>query len=280
MRSETGSVTRSYIRRPNDGTALLVVAHPDDEVIFFFGTIARLKARGWSVHVVCVTGTSDTPAETTVRQREFWESCRRLRVSGELLHLLDARGASLCQEGLQERVSSLFSLHRPLIVVTHNPWGEYGHLHHMQVSAAVHSTFGNRVLCPSGPLPPRMMTALNEDAYKSKIEHMRCSYESQAFAASWCSQSENLVRIPSPVAVALAGVLSSNVSTSSWAADVRPEVRKILLALADCINDPSRHARGELITVPSTTWMKRLAPAVRRGLSPSGPSETSLLGAS
>lgn len=252
--------------RTRRGTALFVVAHPDDEVVFFFGTIARLRAAGYDVRVACVTGIWDAVSETRVRQQEFWESCHHLGVEAAFLYLRDARGLRLQEDQLVTNVTGLSSSRRPSVVITHNPWGDYGHPHHMQVSAAVHSVFGNRVLCPSGPLRHRVRTLLDGVAYNAKTEHMRRFYASQSFALPWCSQTENLSRVEPTVAVTLARMLSGE-EWSTSEPSYRLELRSILTALARCVGDPERHAEGELASIPCRKWVARLAPAVTRCLS-------------
>lgn len=116
---------------------LLVVAHPDDETLFFAGLLQSLK--DW--HVVCVTdGHADGLGGQ--RQMEFLKACKALKVkTAEIFKLPDVFDSRLDILELTSRLKALGTFKK---VFTHSIVGEYGHRHHQDVSFATHQAFAKR----------------------------------------------------------------------------------------------------------------------------------------
>jgi LmbE family N-acetylglucosaminyl deacetylase len=115
---------------------LIVVAHPDDETIFFGGLLQTKRPR--PVKIVCVT---DGNADGLKKKRfaQFAAATARLGVKDvAYFNLPDIYDQRLSQEVL---ISLLRSLARPERIFTHGIIGEYGHPHHQDVSHAVHLAF-------------------------------------------------------------------------------------------------------------------------------------------
>ncbi|MCC7441831.1 MAG: PIG-L family deacetylase [Bdellovibrionales bacterium] len=123
-------------------TSLLVVAHPDDETIFFGGLLLATRSRHW--RVICVTdGNAD--GHGTTRAAQFQAACKALGVrKAEQWDFPDIYEKRLDLARLGERLRAILdSKDRPGEVYTHGPLGEYGHPHHQDVCAAVHRAFGD-----------------------------------------------------------------------------------------------------------------------------------------
>ncbi|OVA19558.1 N-acetylglucosaminyl phosphatidylinositol deacetylase [Macleaya cordata] len=61
-------------------TVLLVVAHPDDESMFFSPTILYLTSAGHNVHILCLsTGNADGKGDT--RREELYQACAALKMN-------------------------------------------------------------------------------------------------------------------------------------------------------------------------------------------------------
>ena len=77
------------LRADGAGTgALLVIAHPDDECMFFTPTLLGLARQGITAHVLCLsTGNFDGLGAT--RSRELRASCVELGVDASRVHCLD-----------------------------------------------------------------------------------------------------------------------------------------------------------------------------------------------
>ncbi len=107
---------------------ILVVAHPDDEMIFFR---QFLKRHGSTTLVLCITNGGHP-----TRQKEFMRSVARFQARGVILNFPDEPrdwpGARVEQVlDAVVRASSATQL------VTHNEQGEYGHPHHRQLHEIV-----------------------------------------------------------------------------------------------------------------------------------------------
>jgi LmbE family N-acetylglucosaminyl deacetylase len=184
--------------------AAIVVAHPDDEVIFFGALAARLVERGWDVDVICVTGRFGSSWATGTRRAEFSRACWAMRVKGRMLNLPDEQGP-LDEAVLSREFAERVRWNHYSRIYTHGPWGEYGHLHHVQTSLATHR-FGHAVQSLAGPFLPDVAVALSPAELDYKRRLAERSYPSQSFASRWCSEDESLVRFGSAAVEFLAGL--------------------------------------------------------------------------
>lgn len=118
--------------------SLLVVAHPDDETIFFGGLLQVHRRRPWKV--ICVTdGNADGLGEK--RRGDFARACAKFKIkSYEMWDFPDRFEHRLDVLKLAERLSH----ENAVEVFTHGPLGEYGHPHHQDVCLAVHRAFEKR----------------------------------------------------------------------------------------------------------------------------------------
>jgi LmbE family N-acetylglucosaminyl deacetylase len=120
----------------SDGRVCIVVAHPDDEVLWFGGGLLALEQASTDVTVVCLTN-----ARHPVRSREFEELCRRVSARSLMLDYPDG-GRAMFPEFPVE-LSPLLSDAgvEPAgleFVITHSPLGnERAHPQHGQCWAAV-----------------------------------------------------------------------------------------------------------------------------------------------
>lgn len=114
---------------------LLIVAHPDDETIFFGGTVQTYRRRPWKI--VCVTdGNADSMGSK--RQDDFRRACHKLGVkNAEMWNFPDRFENRLDVPALINRLKT----ETPSEIFTHGILGEYGHPHHQDVCLAVHRAF-------------------------------------------------------------------------------------------------------------------------------------------
>ncbi|MHB1776893.1 MAG: PIG-L family deacetylase [Acidimicrobiales bacterium] len=145
-------------------TLMAVHAHPDDEVLFTGGALARYGAEGVRTVVVTCTGgelgygrdgvagrtaAADQAEVAAARRRELEASCRLLGVHE--LALLGYRDSGMAGwpsnraagafaaaplEEAAARLAELLERHRPQVVVTYGADGFYGHPDHVQAHRA------------------------------------------------------------------------------------------------------------------------------------------------
>jgi glycosyltransferase involved in cell wall biosynthesis len=159
-------------------SALVIVAHPDDEILWFGGTILLHQDLAWTA--ACVTYNTQTP-----RGKDFLRVCGQIHARGILLGMEDAYNALLNEEVLENKLCQLLKKQQWHVVLTHNPSGEYGHPHHRQVCRIVkkfwkksfQSGFGAQNINGLVRLPPAIFSRKRElfDFYQSagKNERMK-----------------------------------------------------------------------------------------------------------
>lgn len=147
--------------------ALLVVAHPDDETLFFGGLLLETPSYEWTV--ICVTdGNGDGRGKE--RATEFSTACSKLGAKHfEMWHYPDKADERLnvteLELRLRERVKGFEK------VFTHGVIGEYGHIHHQDVSYAVHmATSDTEVLSCAYNIYPDFKVELSEKSFQRKTD--------------------------------------------------------------------------------------------------------------
>lgn len=116
---------------------ICVVAHPDDEVLWAGGLIMQ-NAGEWTVMCVSI------PRADPVRAKKFKDSCRILGAEARLIDWQEP-AASEQMTHLNEIDLSEFDH-----ILTHNAWGEYGHVHHRCVHQWVRRKWGNKKISTFG----------------------------------------------------------------------------------------------------------------------------------
>uniref|UniRef100_A0A182PQU5 N-acetylglucosaminylphosphatidylinositol deacetylase n=1 Tax=Anopheles epiroticus TaxID=199890 RepID=A0A182PQU5_9DIPT len=143
-------VRRSHL--PPCNRALLVTAHPDDEVMFFGPTILELRRRQCRVFVLCLSeGNHDRKG--AIRRQELWDACESMGIRPEDITLVNAthlqddptaewKTGTIASQLLRQ----LESLDAELLI-TFDKEGVSGHPNHCAIYYATAS------LCLSGLIP-------------------------------------------------------------------------------------------------------------------------------
>jgi LmbE family N-acetylglucosaminyl deacetylase len=113
-------------------TVAIIVAHPDDEVLWVGGTI--LSNPLWKCFIVCLSRKSDLD-----RAPRFHNSLAELKSEGVIGDLDDGPGQVPLEDKVVEHlILELLPTKHFDLIITHNPAGEYTrHLRHEEVGKAV-----------------------------------------------------------------------------------------------------------------------------------------------
>lgn len=158
---------------------LCVVAHPDDETLYFAGLLMKKRKIPWVV--ACVTdGNAD--GRGVQRNLEFKKACKLLKVSQAVwLGFADRFESRLNIEQIVTSLSENFP--SPELVYTHGVLGEYGHPHHQDVSFAVHRLYAkkHRVMSVAYNCFPDECVALSPAEYRLKSRILAEVYAREFF---------------------------------------------------------------------------------------------------
>ncbi|CAN6482546.1 unnamed protein product [Victoria cruziana] len=117
---------------------LLVIAHPDDESMFFTPTILYLISARHVVHILCIS-TGDAEGKGTLRRNELYQACVLLKVQLQRVKVIDHLDL---QDGLDKSWSPVLVkdlIEEALIawkidtVITFDNYGISGHRNHQDV---------------------------------------------------------------------------------------------------------------------------------------------------
>lgn len=139
-----GSGTPSISNNLNDGQTIIVVAHSDDEALWFQPFLARARA------VVQVAGGA-APAQRTAQRLAYGAAYERNRIQHVYPNyatnddwMRDFGTRDRCERdqvfnagAFRERLRPYFADASNKRFLTHNHWGEYGHSHHRIVGEVV-----------------------------------------------------------------------------------------------------------------------------------------------
>ncbi|CAM8975089.1 unnamed protein product [Rhodiola kirilowii] len=121
---------------------LLVIAHPDDESMFFSPTINYLTAKGHDLHVLCVS-TGNADGMGNMRKEELYKACAILKVPLHQIKVLDSPELqdgfgkvwdhNLLSKIIEEEVGS----GNIDLILTFDSYGISGHCNHRDVHHGV-----------------------------------------------------------------------------------------------------------------------------------------------
>ena len=171
-----GTTSGAAFRRPERllpgwRSALVVVAHPDDETFGLGALIAGLTASGTAVHVLCFTrGEASTLNENdsdllAARARELRQAGSALGVASvTLLDYPDSRLTSIPQPDLAAHVTRLAGRHRPDGLLVFDDTGITCHPDHQAATrAAVHAARAAGLPVLAWVLPDAIAGRLREE---------------------------------------------------------------------------------------------------------------------
>ncbi|XP_050251814.1 uncharacterized protein LOC126698550 isoform X1 [Quercus robur] len=123
---------------------LLVVAHPDDESMFFSPTISYITARGHNLHILCLS-IGDADGKGNIRKEELYQACAILKVPLQQVKTLDhpelqdGFGRVWNHTLLAKIIEGEINSHGIDLIITFDRYGVSGHCNHRDVHYGVRS---------------------------------------------------------------------------------------------------------------------------------------------
>lgn len=154
---------------------VLFVAHPDDELLFFYKNI--VNDPGWLV--ICMTNGGNR-----VRANEFIALMKYIQASYQIWNFKDGSNVIWNENKVCRKIKNILKLKKEWnMVATHNYEGEYGHLQHKQLNSLVRNSYKRKNLYT--PIQKynleKEYNRLSSKESKHKEFLMRKYYKSQVF---------------------------------------------------------------------------------------------------
>ncbi len=109
---------------------LVIVAHPDDEIIWIGGTLIRHQ-KNWDITIISLCRINDRD-----RAPKFKKVCKMLGAKCFLSNLEDKKLMPIDKQKIKKRILKLADKNYDYIF-THGKNGEYGHIRHKEIHVAV-----------------------------------------------------------------------------------------------------------------------------------------------
>lgn len=149
---------------------LLVVAHPDDEVLWFGGLLLRTASRiKWTVQC-CFT-----PRRDPERASKFLAACAALGANAMLREVVEL----FKHDSIEALLPEPSILAGYAVVATHGPTGEYGHRHHQQLHHWAKKFCAERLVWSAYGSSSLVEVRLTDAEWMAKRVALQC-YDSQA----------------------------------------------------------------------------------------------------
>lgn len=140
----------------------LVVAHPDDESLWFGGLLAS-EPGDWTV--ICCS----IPRADPIRAWKFFDACEVLGAKARLLPFVETDAK---EPLLHVDIIDLSGFDQ---IVTHNSVGEYGHGHHIYLNRVLKARYPDKVVTGGyGKAAGSKLVVLNEHQLRIKMAALRC----------------------------------------------------------------------------------------------------------
>ncbi|VVB06120.1 unnamed protein product [Arabis nemorensis] len=127
---------------PQKKNVMFVIAHPDDESMFFSPTINYLSSNAYNLHILCLS-TGNADAMGSIRKDELYRACAVLKVPLQQLKILDhpnlqdGFGQVWSHDLLANIIEEEVTTHDIHTIITFDNYGVSGHCNHRDVHHGV-----------------------------------------------------------------------------------------------------------------------------------------------
>lgn len=142
---------------------VVVVAHPDDEVLWCGGLLAKYPG-DWTV--ICCS----IPRIDPIRAWKFHNAVETLGAKSVLMPFTEPDP----KEHMTDRLK-LLQLDNYDFIVTHGKAGEYGHVHHIDIHNYISSKWADKTACFGYSIGSRGKHLLTLDVFTSKVKRRALS---------------------------------------------------------------------------------------------------------
>jgi LmbE family N-acetylglucosaminyl deacetylase len=143
----------------------LVVAHPDDESLFFGGLLVACPGN-WTI--LCAS----TPRADPVRARKFFDAARALGAADARICSSTEPPAGEPMDDIEGRLGDLGQFDE---IVTHNAVGEYGHVQHISINRYIAARWPERIVTGGyGKAGEPHRIVLTPERFGRKLDALRC----------------------------------------------------------------------------------------------------------
>jgi LmbE family N-acetylglucosaminyl deacetylase len=118
---------------------LIIVAHPDDEIIWMGGTILEQPNINWTILSLCRKEDPD-------RKNKFYTVCKKLNANCIISDIEDEKLNPIPINDIAKEIISILPEKEFDLIYTHGNNGEYGHRRHKEIHKAVKKLVKNSSL--------------------------------------------------------------------------------------------------------------------------------------
>ena len=111
---------------------LVIVAHPDDEMIWMGGYMIEWRKKGGDLEIICLCRANDSD-----RRPRFLKVCEELGADCSISDLDDDKLGDIGINEVISRIKEMKKREKYDYIFTHGENGEYGHKRHIDVHRAV-----------------------------------------------------------------------------------------------------------------------------------------------
>ncbi|XP_048426678.1 probable N-acetylglucosaminyl-phosphatidylinositol de-N-acetylase isoform X2 [Pyrus x bretschneideri] len=218
----------------NKRNVLFVVAHPDDESMFFTPTINYLTSRGHNVHILCLS-IGDADGKGTTRKEELYQASAILKVPHQQVSVLDhpdlqdGFGKVWNDSILANIIEEEITRNSIDLIITFDNYGVSGHCNHRDVHYGVRT----RICAPDPNNKFLNMFDIYDRCYKKVKTRKLLQASSQRKIEAWELVSTNIFRKYSgPVDIWLSSLNPMQSSHEVVHCLLNEQPRKSFLAMA------------------------------------------------